>query len=240
MGDLPQEQFSAFIVFPARVYFDRQLSSRAKLFYGLLSSMCHTQGYAWAKNRTMMRFLGVKSDGTVRKLLRELRDRGYITIDSDDGSGVRRIWLTDVLPRLADTPGEKSPPPGEKSPDPRRKIAGPQIKLNNINNNISPLTPQGEGTPDLSDMSPELAEAVTDWLQYKKERRVSYQPTGLKQLLTRIRRSAAEYGDAAVIDVISQSMASSYQGIVWDRLKKSPAVTSGGETVTPDDPGDWY
>lgn len=69
--------------------------------------------------------------------------------------------------------------------------------------------------------APDLESAVNDWLKYKAERRESYKPTGLKSLLTQIQNNAAEYGDSAVADVVRQSMGSNYQGIVYDRLKRS-------------------
>lgn len=76
--------------------------------------------------------------------------------------------------------------------------------------------------PSVSDFgfSPELESAVNDWLAYKQERREAYKPTGLKSLLTQIKKAAAEHGDAAVVEVIRQSMGANYMGIVFDRLKK--------------------
>lgn len=66
-----------------------------------------------------------------------------------------------------------------------------------------------------------LREAVSDWLAYKAEKRQPYRPTGLKSLLAQIRRAADTYGDAAVVSVIRDSMASNYQGIVFDRLRQA-------------------
>lgn len=80
--------------------------------------------------------------------------------------------------------------------------------------------------------SPELEAAVTDWLAYKQERREAYKPTGLKSLLTQIKKAAAEYGDAAVIEIIRQSMSANYMGIVFDRLKKGGAVVGARGTAT--------
>ena len=71
------------------------------------------------------------------------------------------------------------------------------------------------------DFPPVLAEAFSDWLAYKKERRETYKETGLKNLTSQIRSAAAEYGDAAVVDIIRTSIASGYQGIVFDRLKRT-------------------
>lgn len=77
-------------------------------------------------------------------------------------------------------------------------------------------------TPSVSDFdfSPDLESAVNDWLAYKQERREAYKPTGLKSLLTQIKKAASEHGDAAVVEVIRQSMSANYMGIVFDRLKK--------------------
>lgn len=89
--------------------------------------------------------------------------------------------------------------------------------------NIPPKSPQGETAPavgrDNTGFSPRLQEAFEQWLSYKRERRESYKPTGLRSLVAQIRNAAGEYGDSAVIGVIQQSMSSGYKGIVFDRLK---------------------
>lgn len=87
---------------------------------------------------------------------------------------------------------------------------------NKIENECSPPT------PSLLDygFSEELRTAVEEWLTYKRERRESYKPMGLKSLLTQISKAASEHGDADVIAIIRQSMSSNYQGIVFDRLTK--------------------
>lgn len=87
---------------------------------------------------------------------------------------------------------------------------------------IPPISPQGEKGVDIQGMfSPELAAAVCDWLEYKREKKDTYKPKGLKALLTQIQNAAKQYGDKATIDAILHSMASNYQGIVWDRIKTS-------------------
>ena len=88
--------------------------------------------------------------------------------------------------------------------------------------------------PSVSDFgfSPDLESAVNDWLAYKQERREAYKPTGLKSLLTQIKKAAAEYGDAAVIEIIRQSMSANYMGIVFDRLKKGGAAFGARGTAT--------
>lgn len=64
--------------------------------------------------------------------------------------------------------------------------------------------------------------AVLDWLKYKTEKRQGYKETGLKSLLTVIQKRIDEFGEAAVIRCIEDSMAAGWQGIVWDRIKGKP------------------
>ena len=106
-----------------------------------------------------------------------------------------------------------------------RTCVGTETVPNNKRDNkkdISPLTPQGEGTadpPELEELEPELREAVRAWLSYKTERRQAYKPTGLQALITRVRRKAAAYSPEAVTETIYDSMANGYQGIMWQWLR---------------------
>lgn len=74
----------------------------------------------------------------------------------------------------------------------------------------------------------ELTDAVRDWVKYKIEKRQGYRETGFKSMLTQIERKASEYGDAAMAEVIRESMGSNYQGIMFDRLKNRPAQRGYG------------
>ena len=77
--------------------------------------------------------------------------------------------------------------------------------------NIPPCIP-----PD--DFSPALSAAFSSWLQYKREKRQDYKPTGLQSLVTQVQRAAETYGEQAVIDLIGECMANNWQGIIFDRL----------------------
>ena len=65
---IPREQFSAWANIPARVLFDREISDRAKLLYGLISCMSNSYGFAFAKNSTLMRYLNVEERSLQRTL----------------------------------------------------------------------------------------------------------------------------------------------------------------------------
>lgn len=65
-----------------------------------------------------------------------------------------------------------------------------------------------------------LREKVESWLKYKIERNEPYKETGFKTLLTRIQNNANEYGEKTMIELIEDSMANNYKGIIFDKLKK--------------------
>lgn len=73
----------------------------------------------------------------------------------------------------------------------------------------------------LSPLPPTLRESVEKWAAYKGERREEYKSVGLQSLVTQITKAAEEYGEDAMIDVISRSMAANYKGIVFDWLKEA-------------------
>ena len=73
----------------------------------------------------------------------------------------------------------------------------------------------------LSPLPPTLRESVEKWVAYKGERREEYKPVGLQSLVTQITKATEEYGEAAMSDVISRSMAANYKGIVFDWLKEA-------------------
>lgn len=69
---------------------------------------------------------------------------------------------------------------------------------------------------------------IIEWLEYKQERKELYKETGLKNLLTQIENNIDQYGEEKVIDVISQSMANNWKGIIFDKLtsKEQPTYMS--------------
>ena len=75
-------------------------------------------------------------------------------------------------------------------------------------------------------ISKDLLESVKDWIEYKRERRFQYKEMGLKSLLKQITENAKKYSEEAVRNIILDSMANGYQGIIFDKLRKNDI--SGG------------
>ena len=63
---------------------------------------------------------------------------------------------------------------------------------------------------------------MAEWITYKTERKESYKEQGMKSLLSKIEDHCVMYGDQAVCDLIDDSMANGWKGIIFDRLKQKP------------------
>ena len=73
------------------------------------------------------------------------------------------------------------------------------------------------------DSHAELTAKMEEWIKYKIERKESYKEQGMKSLLRQVENNALTYGDQAICDLIDDSMANGWKGIIFDRLKKAPA-----------------
>ncbi len=103
--------------------------------------------------------------------------------------------------------------------------------------NTKPKTKTKENNPPLSPLQgetgfgDELYSAFLAWLDYKREKRQEYKPTGLQSLVSEIRNNAQKYGEQAVADLIRECMASNWQGIIFDKLEKQPRYSSQKKDV---------
>lgn len=75
--------------------------------------------------------------------------------------------------------------------------------------------------PDYN-LSPDLQEKMAEWMSYKTERKEGYKETGLKTLLRQVENNSLKYGSQAVCELVDESMASGWKGIIFDRLKQKP------------------
>lgn len=84
---------------------------------------------------------------------------------------------------------------------------------------LPPPDPEPEKPIDFGTLSPRMVSAVEEWLKYKKERRESYKPTGLRALITQLENNVAQYGEDAVRELIYTCMAANWRGIIFEKLK---------------------
>lgn len=95
-------------------------------------------------------------------------------------------------------------------------------------------TPAAE-PPCPPEFGPKLRDAFEGWLLYKKERREGYKQTGLKALITQIKKNADQYGESAVVQLIETSMANGWKGIAFDRLRQGNRPQTIGRNRIRDD-----
>ena len=89
-------------------------------------------------------------------------------------------------------------------------------KKTNSEKNIELFKSYAEGDDGLKP----IYETMLSWMQYKGEKGKPYTETGVKSLITQVKKHCEEYGTDAVADCIELSMSNQYQGIIWDKLKK--------------------
>ncbi len=124
-----------------------------------------------------------------------------------------------------DIQSEKGATKKRPKSDQKANIPIKEIKeINKINQDARAREGNPESDWFFVQASPELSEAVNRWIAYKQERRQPYKPIGLNTLLRKISEKAKEHGDSAVIEIIDQSIASQYQGIVWDKIKRQSRI----------------
>ena len=85
------ERPSYYAVIPAEVRYDKNLKDKSKLLYGEISALCSKNGKCWATN-DYFASLYETSVRTITRLLTELCNCGYITVDFD-GKNNRQICL---------------------------------------------------------------------------------------------------------------------------------------------------
>lgn len=76
--------------------------------------------------------------------------------------------------------------------------------------------------------SEKIQSIILEWLAYKREKKNKYTERGWESLMNKFINMVAKYGEDAVCEVVQDSMANNYQGIVWDRLAKLSVKQSGG------------
>ena len=96
-----------YAIIPNAVLEDETLRPNAKLLYAKVSSLQRINGFCYASNDYLSKGLGLKSKDTVTKLLRQLTDAGYVSIEiiRDENNAVtgRKIYLA-TNPSISDTP----------------------------------------------------------------------------------------------------------------------------------------
>lgn len=71
-----------------------------------------------------------------------------------------------------------------------------------------------------------LISKIEEWINYKKENKFEYTEIGLKTLLKQIDTNCEKHGFEEIINLIDESMANGYKGIIFKNLKDKPKKTN--------------
>ena len=119
-------------VLPAAVRYDPQLPPSAKILYAEISALTDQRGFCFASNDYFCKLYGM-GERTVRRLIAQLQELGYIRIQDGDGGAGRRKIYAGINP-LAEEPGQKWPGYPDKNG---------RVHNNSIENNTPPTCPPG-------------------------------------------------------------------------------------------------
>ena len=165
---------------------------------------------------------------TISRALEELIDEDVIYIE-DNALCQKRMIKDAILSEKRSISGkkgaEKTNKKSKKSPDFADGFAEAKTSANLENENEIEIENEfvnKKGNSEFTNpFSGELKDAFDDWIAYKIEKRQPYKPRGLQSLIKQIQRYSDQFGESATANAIRDSMASNYQGIVFDRIEKS-------------------
>jgi menaquinone-dependent protoporphyrinogen IX oxidase len=127
-----------FAVIPAKVRYDKNLSSTAKLIFAEVSALSNKEGYCWANNAYFADLYGCTKD-TISRVIAELEKFDYITVIIDKAAGNKRR----IYARFDHYSAPKQVPTIRKNPK-NLSVKKPQghtkkTDNNNITNNTSKI-----------------------------------------------------------------------------------------------------
>ncbi len=152
-----------YAVIPAPIRYDDKIPANAKLLYGEISALIGPEGYCYATN-TYFAGLYKLSDRTIRGLISDLQDNGYIVVKmerSADGKIQRRRLYLSVSTVDGQPEENIFLPPGKNLPDPPEKFFQ---YTNTSNTNIERDNKKGDLPP--TDSKPPVDKAQRLFLQW--------------------------------------------------------------------------
>ena len=182
---------------------DKRLSLKAK---GLLSQMLSLPD-DWDFSLDWLISANRESKSAIMSALDELKEFKYLSISRKTTDNGRFDYLYEIFESpYTDFPNTEKPCTEKPCTENRTQL---NTNIPNTNKYFD---------------SPKLNEAFLMWLQYKKERRQSYQQTGLEMLIGKIQKAVREYGETAVIESIENCISNGYAGLYFNGAKTKPGI----------------
>lgn len=167
----------------------------------------------WNKHQTLDAYEKKKERDRLYQQERRAKQRLLASGSSDESSDNKPMPSSDVVVSEEDKDKERDKEEDKKN----KRETTHSIFLRLLPDYIIPDTLQAK---------------LTDWITYKMERKESYKEQGMKSLLRQIENNQLIYGEDAVCNLIDESMANGWKGIIFDRLKQKAAKQQNGRNDT--------
>lgn len=171
------------------------------------------------------------SKNTVMKALKDLVEQGHVLKTENQVNGVKfcTYQAAPVVQKLHWGGAEIELGGGaETAPGGGAETAPNNKSLDNKGSDNKRDKKAPDPMPETDNLfGTELQAAFDDWLRYKIERKDSYTPTGLTNLIGEIRNNAAKHGEEAVAALIRKCIAAGWKGIIFEKLTEEQPKQSG-------------
>lgn len=223
------EQPNYYAIIPANVRYSENLSFLEKFLYAEITALSNLNGYCCAKNKYFANLYS-KDEKTISRAISNMEEQNVIHIEYEKvGAKVtkRKIYPLDIKKT-----SDKIVNGAEITSD--KNITREQEKLLLTIDKI--VTQNNSSYEDIIKLiivsfnkdkkkstqndlilqygfSDKAIKAIQVWLDYKREKGQSYKETGLKVLLSRLKKDMLKNGDDFVIREIEYSISNLYSGI---------------------------
>lgn len=223
------EQPNYYAIIPANVRYSENLSFLEKFLYAEITALSNLNGYCCAKNKYFANLYS-KDEKTISRAFSNMVEQNVIHIEYEKvGAKVtkRKIYPLDIKKA-----SDKIVNGAEITSD--KNITREQEKLLLTIDKI--VTHNNSSYEDIIKLiivsfnkdkkkstqndlilqygfSEKVIKAIQVWLDYKREKGQSYKETGLKVLLSRLKKDMMQKGDDFVIKEIEYSISNLYSGI---------------------------
>lgn len=129
--------------------------------------------------------------------------------------------------------------PSDATEDAKQSLANVNVNANaNVKENPpTPFTVEEATSDALQTLGVvrEVADKLSEWITSRREQGSPITETGLKSLVSIAKAKTAEHGAGKVVQLITESMASGYKGITWDRLERARSGTTAKKGWSPEE-----
>lgn len=250
-GEMSSLQPAFYAVIPADVRYDDRIPANAKLLYGEISSLCGREGCCWAGDDYFARLYQV-SERTVRRLIADLQAQGYLRVVQGSGvAGARRLYLNQKLPDLTSDKNVQTSDNIVQTSD-----IFVQPTSNNIKNNIySDDVEKKEESRWKIDTAisrwmaenfadehgsvrykeaPEVREAISSFLDYRRERKKPMGPIAVSRFLNQLARVSGG-APAVMLECIESAILHGWETVYPPREVAQRRAAAKGHGTFPDE-----